>query len=238
MLRLVVVLLLFPFTALLYAEQGTQSASEAMQAGNYAIAYCLWQPQAEAGDSVAQYNIGWMYHNGYGLVIDDKQAQYWWQLAAEQGHTEAQFALAMLYTQGTRQIKKSMEDAIPYYLEAAHAGHEDARLVLRSLFVPDDKLRGKFAPQLNDEDWALLGTKVRIKSNRANLRRDATVESDIITTLDQGQELVEVARQKKWIQVIKPGEGISGWMHASLLEEETMRTPPPAGPYSGSAAVK
>jgi len=237
MLRLVAVLLLLPFTTQAYAEQGTQSASEAMQAGNYAVAYCLWLPQAKQGDSVAQYNIGWMYHNGHGLAIDDKVAQYWWQLAAEQGHTEAQFALAMLYTQGTRQIKKSLEHAIPYYLEAAHAGHEDARLVLRSLFVPDDKLRGKLAPQLNHEDWALLGTQLRIKARRANLRRDATVESDIIITLDQGQGLVEVARQKKWVQVIKPDEGVAGWMHGSLVEE-AMLTSPPAGPYSGSATVK
>ena len=233
MLRLVAVLLLFPFMVPLHAEEESQSASEAMQAGNYAVAYCLWLPEAKAGDSMAQYNIGWMYHNGYGLAIDDKQAQYWWQLAADQGHTEAQFALAMLYTQGTEQVKKSVEDAIPYYLEAAHGGHEDARLVLRSLFVPDDKLRGKFAPQLNNEDWALLGTQLRIKANRANLRSDASVESDVIATLEHGQELVEVERQDKWIQVIKPGEGTRGWMHASLLEEALFSPPP--GPYSGSA---
>lgn len=239
MLRLFAVLLLLPYAALSYTEEETQNASEAMQAGNYAVAYCIWLPQAKAGDSVAQYNIGWMYHNGYGLAIDDEQAQRWWQLAAEQGHTEAQFALAMLYSQGTRQIKKSLEDAIPLYLEAAHTGHEDARLILRSMFVPDDKLGRKHAPLLTSNDWALLGSPLQIKSRRANLRRDASLEATIITTLNQGQALVEVSRQNRWIQVIIVDKGISGWMHSSLVETP-MPPPPPAGPYSSglTATVK
>jgi len=241
MLRPVAALLLFLATVLPAAAEETQTASEAMQAGNYAVAYCIWLPQARAGDSVAQYNIGWMYHNGYGLAIDDAQARQWWELAASQGHTEAQFAMAMLYTQGTRQIKKSLADAIPYYLAAAHAGHEDARLILLSMFGPDDHRGHQLAPQLSSEDWAMLGNSLQIRSKRANLRRDATLEAAIIKTLKQGQKLVEVARQKRWLHVIDTDKGISGWMHDSLVEASqplaASPPPPPTGPYSSSSGL-
>ncbi|MDH5446948.1 MAG: SH3 domain-containing protein [Gammaproteobacteria bacterium] len=234
MLRVVAALLLLLSSALCGAVEPSQSASEAMQKGDYAVAYHLWIPQARSGDKVAQYNIGWMYHNGYGLVIDDDQARHWWELSANQGYTEAQFALAMLYTQGTRQIKKSLEVAVPYYLDAARGGHEDARVMLLTLFGgPNDRQGHRLAMLLSEEDWALLGKPLQIKTRRANLRRDATLEAAIIRTLKQGQQLLEVGIKNKWVQVIDMDKGSRGWMHASLLEAPSDATPsPPDGPYS------
>ena len=49
---------------------------------------------AEAGDVHAQYSLGWMYHNGYGLSIDDERAQEWWGKAANQNDADSQYALA------------------------------------------------------------------------------------------------------------------------------------------------
>ena len=46
---------------------------------------------AEAGDAVAQNNLGICYYKGSGVEKDVAQAVTWWHRAAEQGHAEAQF---------------------------------------------------------------------------------------------------------------------------------------------------
>ena len=60
-------------------------AINAMRAGNFAEAYCVLKPYAESGDAEAQYNIGWMYLNGYGLMMNDSKALEWWRRASDQG---------------------------------------------------------------------------------------------------------------------------------------------------------
>ncbi len=61
--------------------------------GDYATALKEWKPLAEEGDATAQYNLGVMYHKGYGVPQDYKEAFRWYRLAAEQGHTKAQYNL-------------------------------------------------------------------------------------------------------------------------------------------------
>ena len=46
-------------------------AVSAMRTGDFAEAYCIMRPLAESGDADSQYNIGWMYVNGYGLRVND-----------------------------------------------------------------------------------------------------------------------------------------------------------------------
>ena len=77
-----------------------ERASAAMRRGDYAVAYCLLQPLGDSGDRHAQYTLGWMYHNGYGLAIDDAKSLAWWRKAAEQDLADASFALGMLFSQG------------------------------------------------------------------------------------------------------------------------------------------
>ena len=75
-----------------------EGAVEAMRTGNFAEAYCIMRPLAEDGDADAQYNIGWMYLNGYGLRVNDSLALDWWKKASVQGHTDANFSIGMLYS--------------------------------------------------------------------------------------------------------------------------------------------
>ena len=48
---------------------------------------------AEYGDANAQYNLGVMYDNGYGILESDAEAIKWYRLAAEQGYERAQLHL-------------------------------------------------------------------------------------------------------------------------------------------------
>ena len=69
--------------------QDFQKGVSAYGAGDYATALQEWTPLAEAGDEVAQYNLGVMYDNGLGVPQDPKEAVKWYRLAAEQGDVDA-----------------------------------------------------------------------------------------------------------------------------------------------------
>ena len=62
----------------------------AYKAGDFATALAEFKPLAEQGDADAQYNLGFMYDNGKGVIEDDKEAVKWYRLAAEQSHAKAQ----------------------------------------------------------------------------------------------------------------------------------------------------
>ena len=47
---------------------------EAYQKGDFATALREWRPLADQGDEFAQFMLGAMYHNGKGVVEDDKEA--------------------------------------------------------------------------------------------------------------------------------------------------------------------
>ena len=61
----------------------------AADAGNYATALREWKPLAEQGIAEAQYNLGIMYDNGYGVTQDHAEAVRWYRMAAEQGNAAA-----------------------------------------------------------------------------------------------------------------------------------------------------
>jgi TPR repeat protein len=58
------------------------------------------QQQAEQGDPAAQFSLGGMYTNGYGVWQDYAQAAAWFLKAADQGDTKAQIALGYAYAKG------------------------------------------------------------------------------------------------------------------------------------------
>lgn len=176
-------------------------AINAMRAGNFAEAYCVLKPYAESGDAEAQYNIGWMYLNGYGLMMNDSKALEWWQRASDQGYTDASFSIAMLYSLGEGQVKRDMDKAIDYYLMAVEDGHEDANMIIRSMLARDDESIRQRKQEIVRTYGYLLGPLFDVKVERANLRRKPSLESQIATVLNQGEAMVELSAKGKWMQV-------------------------------------
>jgi len=174
---------------------------EAMQKGDFAIAFCQLKPLAESGDSAAQYNLGWMYHNGYGLRINDNLALEWWQRASEQGYTDASFSIAMLYNLGEGQISKNLPKAVDYYMLAADHQHEEAIIILRSMLTRDDEaIKGRKRELVNRYSH-LLGPVLQVKANRLNIRSGASLDTSIVTRLEQGAKVIELRKQGKWSQI-------------------------------------
>ena len=60
-----------------------EEAAAATQHGDYAMAYRLWSPLAEQGNTPAQLFLGALYHDGKGVTQDYAEAAKWYRKAAE-----------------------------------------------------------------------------------------------------------------------------------------------------------
>ena len=107
------------------AAQDFQKGLAAAQAGDFAKALKEWKPLAEAGDEGAQYNLGVMYDNGYGVPQDHKEAVKWYRLAGEQGIVSAQYNLASMYEFGDGVLQNNTMAHMWYNIASAN-GNEKA----------------------------------------------------------------------------------------------------------------
>ncbi len=196
-------------------------AIESMRIGDFAEAFCIMKPLAEQGNIEAQYNLGWMYHNGYGLRVNDHLALEWWRLASGQGHSDASFSIGMLYDLGEGQISRNPQKAVDYYLLAARDHHEEAILILRSMLIRDDRAVNGRKRRLIDRYGALLGTPMKITASRLNIRDKPSLEGRVITRLEKGHEVIELHRQGKWSRIGLPHsdneEDAIAWAYNPLL---------------------
>ena len=202
------------------------AAVEAMRTGNFAEAYCIMRPLAEEGDADAQYNIGWMYLNGYGLRVNDSLALEWWEKASEQGHSDASFSIGMLYSLGEGEVPKDSTRAIDYYLLAAKDGQEDAITILKAMMMRNDKEISGRMHSIIYKYGLMFGEVREVKARKLNVRERPSVESKIVTQLIKGQRVLEMDKQGKWSQVaILHNDGIEQkirdrtvWVYNPLLE--------------------
>jgi TPR repeat protein len=84
------------------------------------------------GNAGAQYNLGIMYDNGYGVLQDHKEAVKWWRKAAEQGHSSAQFNLGNMYNKG-QGVLRDYKEAVKWYRKAAKQGLPQAQYNLGNM---------------------------------------------------------------------------------------------------------
>ncbi|MFV2005507.1 MAG: SH3 domain-containing protein [Gammaproteobacteria bacterium] len=188
------------------AAENLDDAVDAMHRGDFAKAYCIMRPLAEAGDAESQYNIGWMYLNGYGLRVDDRRALEWWTQASEQGHTDASFSIGMLYSLGEGKVPKDLNRAIDFYLVAAEDGQEDAIKLLQYMMMRNDQeIRGRLHSIIN-QNGTLFGIPMQVTANKLNARQGPSTKEKVVTRLLNGQPVLEIFKKGKWSQVVVLGE--------------------------------
>ena len=104
-----------------------------------------YRANAEAGDALAQYSLGYMYDNGDGgLPEDDAFAVKWYTKAAEQGNVDAQYNLGNMYRFGDG-VRQNDATALKWFTKAAEQGNADAQSYLGYMYVlgkgvPEDKV--------------------------------------------------------------------------------------------------
>lgn len=203
------------------AAKDLDDAVGAMRTGDFAVAYCIMRPLADSGDADAQYNIGWMYLNGYGLRIDDSLALEWWQKASQQGHTDASFSIGMLYSLGEGEVTKDLDKALDYYLLAMEDGHEDAFALVQSMMMRNDASIHSRLHLIANQHASLFGLKRQVKAKKLNARNGPTTVDKIVARLEKDQAVLEIFKQGKWSQVVVlDNEEIDQavWVYNPLLE--------------------
>ena len=100
-MKLVVSIILLVLTVTHSASgQNFLAGADAYKHKDYATALKHWKPLAMEGDAWAQYEIGWMYYDGQGVIKDSKEAVRWFRRAANQGEARAQSKLGFSYLYG------------------------------------------------------------------------------------------------------------------------------------------
>jgi len=125
-------------------KAGFDEANAAFESGNYPKALEELQPLVDKGDARAQYAMGVMAENGFGMPVNLQQAAAWYLQAAQQGNTDAQFNLGAMYEHGIG-MPADPAQAAYWYRPAAESGDIDALSNLGVLYekgegVPQDKV--------------------------------------------------------------------------------------------------
>ena len=110
-------------------EQGQAAYSS----GDYETALAEWQPLAEEGNADAQFGMGLLYANGFGVALDDVQALQWYESAAAQQHAEAQTNIGVMYANGWG-VPQSDAEAFKWYSLAAEQGILAAQIGVAKMY--------------------------------------------------------------------------------------------------------
>ena len=82
--------------------------------------------RAEAGEVIAQCNLGIFYFFGQGVRRDVVESTKWYRLAAEQGDAQAQYNLGIAFDRG-HGVAPDSSVAFRWFLAAAEGGHAGAQ---------------------------------------------------------------------------------------------------------------
>ena len=124
---LVLVLIL----AWIFSDDDLEKGVKAYRSGDYATALANLTPLAEEGHIEAEFYLGVMYDNGWGVPQDDVEAVKWYRRVAKLGYfweakyAESQFNLGMMYEKG-RGVPQNNVRAYVWYYFAAENGVEKA----------------------------------------------------------------------------------------------------------------
>lgn len=101
---------------------------------NYSEAFQWYKKAALANHVLAQYRLGVLYEEGYGVSQDCTEAAKWYRKSADQGYTSAQIDLGVLYVRGCG-VPQNYTQALHWYKQAVDQGHRVAQYNLGLLYL-------------------------------------------------------------------------------------------------------
>jgi hypothetical protein len=110
-----------------------QSGIAAFETKQFARAYQLLLPLAQAGHAEAQYRLAIMAQNGLGQAVNMTDAVRWMQAAAEQGLDLAQHGLGFMYFTGEG-LKQDYSQALHWFHLAASQDLAGAQATIGSMY--------------------------------------------------------------------------------------------------------
>ncbi len=92
-----------------------------------------YRKAAELGRTRAQFQLGFMYEHGIGVLKDFEQAAFWYGKAAVQGDAEAEANLGWMYERG-KGTGRDLKQAASWYRKAAEQGNAIGEFYLGLLY--------------------------------------------------------------------------------------------------------
>jgi hypothetical protein len=96
-------------------------AMRALNDKNYDDAFRLFQQASARGSVPANFWLGWLYFQGFGVTQDYGQAMQWYRKAADQGNTGAMFGIGNLYDRGLG-VPRDYAQAMQWFRKCADLG--------------------------------------------------------------------------------------------------------------------
>jgi TPR repeat protein len=90
--------------------------------------------RAKAGDSYAQWRLGFIYEQGLGVPVDYVESARWWRMAADQGHAGAQFSIGYCYGRGEG-VPRDLAEAVRWYRKSSAQGYMSAHRFLGAAYA-------------------------------------------------------------------------------------------------------
>ncbi len=92
------------------------------RAGDHAGAAVLFRQAADAGNSTATYEMGYLDENGDGVRKDEAQSAQWYTRGARMGNAASEAAVGQLYEYGN-QVQENWDTAAQWYTKSAEQGY-------------------------------------------------------------------------------------------------------------------
>src|ERR1700752_1038493 len=115
-------------------------AVAAAHRGEYATALRGLSPLAEGGDARAQFDIGFMHAQGWGVPKDSAQAIKWYRKAGDQGLEIAHHFLGIAYWKGDG-VQRDYAEAARWFARAATQGFSQAQHMLGLMTIHGQGVR-------------------------------------------------------------------------------------------------
>ena len=175
----------------------------AFDVGDYETSLAECQPLADAGNAAAQFCVGRLYANGFGVPMDDAQALHWYGAAAEQGYPAAQYNLGVMHANGWG-VTMSDEAAAEFYIAAAEQGYVPAVMSLAEVCY-----RGMGVEEDAVDAYAWYLVAVRLGSMTAVSKRDELIEKLSAEEVATGQRMAAERLQGIDVDAMYVGGGES-----------------------------
>lgn len=216
-----------PFAVPAHAQSGSRPSSE-----EAATVLENARPLAENGNANAQYNMGVLYDEGYGVDQNYATARGWYEKAAAQQYAKAEHNLGIMY-QGGHGVPADDAKAAEWFKRAAKHGEPAAQNNLAVMYV-----RGQGVPQnlVEATRWAARAAEAgnesaitnlpaitanmpqsRIDGDNVNVRSEPTTNGRVLLQAARDTQVVVLDTRDDWAQVLFSEQYTVGWVAGFLL---------------------
>jgi TPR repeat protein len=115
-----------------------------------------WIKAAQAGDTLAQYELGMCHEKGEGVAFDRQAAIMWFRKSAQGGYAPAQFVLGYFHQWGNG-LEYDHGEVVRWYGKAAAQGYAKAQYNLGRYYGQGQSEIGKVVRGQSDLVWSKIG---------------------------------------------------------------------------------